>query len=148
MSIEFVGDIVTEISQKYRLPPGTPKKSRMSGEGDGGGSRWRLNAIMSPGEADVGGSRSKVNAMSPGEGNGGGSWWKLNTMSPGQENGGGSRWDILDVVFSNILLVFRHDQLQKVADTLQAMKLNDQKLPGGEFGDGGPLKSQIDVSVC
>lgn len=131
MSIEFVGDIVTEISQKYRLPPGTPKKSRMSGEGDGGGSRWRLNAIMSPGEADVGGSRSKVNAMSPGEG-----------------NGGGSRWDILDVVFSNILLVFRHDQLQKVADTLQAMKLNDQKLPGGDFGNGSPLKSQIDVAVC
>lgn len=72
-------------------------------------------------------------------------------MSPGEGDGGGPGWDILvavDVVFSNILLVLRHDQLRKDADSLQVMKLNDKKLPGGEFGDGGPWKSQIDVAVC
>ena len=86
-----------------------------------------------------------------GEGDGGGSKWKANAMSPGEGDGGGSEWDILvavDVVFSNILLVLRHDQLRKVADSLQAMKLNDKKLPEGEFGDGGPWKSHIDVAVC
>ena len=105
----------------------------MSGEGDGGGSRW------------------KVNAMSPGHGDGGGSKWKVNAMSPGEGDGGGSRWDILvavDVVFSSILFVFLHDQLRKDADSLQVMKLNDKKLPKGEFGDGGPWRSRIDVAVC
>jgi hypothetical protein len=86
-----------------------------------------------------------------GEGDGGGSKWKGNAMSSGEGDGSGSRWDILvavDVVFSSILLVLRHDQLRKDADSLQVMKLNDEKLAGGEYGDGGPWKLRIDVAVC